>query len=307
MDPVLAWGLDVIRAFQSFSSPAMTLFMKAASFAGTEYFYIALLIGVYWCVDRRVGARLAVLVLLSTGLDLWLKSTVGLPRPFDADPSVGMAFEPTFSFPSNHAQNAVVFWGAAAVLFRGPWRIVLVVLPPLLIGVSRVYLGVHFPTDVAAGWAIGALIVWLYYLTGDRIERFLAGLRQSLRFAAASAPVLAMVAMYRQDVSMAGTLFGFAAGLIYLPGAAGFSAGGTGWRKALRYLLGAASVAVVYAAPKLLAAGLEAGGPPLVRFLRYAALGLWAGAGAPWLFMKLRLADRAAPESEEGEAGPHSA
>jgi hypothetical protein len=281
--------------------------MKAVTVGGTEYFYLALLTGVYWCVDRRRGVRLTVLVLVSTALNLWLKTVFALPRPFDIDPSVGMAFEETFSFPSNHAQNAAVFWGAAALLLKGPWRIVLGILPPLLVGLSRVYLGVHYPTDVLAGWVIGASLVWLDYLAGDRIERFLAGLRQSLRLAATAALVLAMVAAYREDVSMAGALFGFAAGIIYFPRAVGFSTEGKPARRALRYLVGIATVALVYALPKLLAAGLEAGGPPLARFLRYAALGLWAGAGAPWLFMRLRLAEPEPLPSEEAPDGPHSA
>lgn len=307
MDPVLAWGLDVIRAFQSAASPALTLVMKVITFGGTEYFYLAALIGVYWCVDRRRGARLAILVLASTALNCWLKTVFAEPRPFDFDPTVGMAFEATFGFPSNHAQNAAVFWGVAAVLFRGPWRLVMGILPPLLVGISRVYLGVHFPTDVAAGWAIGALIVWLDYRAGDRAESFLSGLRHSLRLAAAAALTLAMVVSYRQDVSMAGALFGMAVGLIYFPSAVRFSVGGGFSRRALRYLVGAATVAVVYLGPKLLAAGLEAGGPPLVRFVRYAALGLWVGAGAPWLFARLRLVDPAPPVPDAPGGDAHSA
>jgi len=307
MDPILAWGLDVIRAFQSVASPALTILMKALTFGGTEYFYIVLLTGVYWCVDKRRGSRLAVLVLVSTALNLWLKIVFALPRPFDADPSVGMAFEPTFSFPSNHAQTAAVFWGAIAVLFRGPWRLAVGILPPLLVGLSRIYLGVHYPTDVLGGWTIGALMVAADRFAGDGIERSLAGLRQSLRLAVAAAAALAMVAVYRQDVSMAGTLFGFAFGIIYFPLAAAFAVDGPPARRALRYLLGLATVAVVYALPKLLVVGLEAGGPPLVRFIRYAAVGAWAGVGAPWLFMKLRLAEPAPVPAREEEAGPHSA
>jgi membrane-associated phospholipid phosphatase len=307
MDMIIAWGLDVIRAFQSIASPALTTIMKIASFCGSEYFYMALLTGLYWCVDRRRGVRIVVLVLVSTAFDLWLKSAVAEPRPFDFDRSVGLAFEPTFGFPSNHAQNAVVFWGAAAALVRGPWRVAAAALPPLLIGLSRVYLGAHFPTDVIAGWAFGAAFVGLYYRFGERIERFLSGLRRSLRLAVGAALTLAMVAAYREDVSMAGTLFGFAVGLVYFPRATGFSVGGTVPRRVLRYAIGLVTVVAVYAVPKLIAVGLEAGGPPLVRFLRYAALGLWAGAGAPWLFMKLRLADPSPTPPAAVENGAHSA
>jgi membrane-associated phospholipid phosphatase len=307
MDPVLAWGLDVIRVVQTTASPVLTGIMKVITFAGTEYFYLALLTAVYWSVDRRRGKRLTVLVLVSTALNLWLKNVFAVPRPFDIDPSVGLDFEPTFSLPSNHAQTSMVFWAAGACyFFRGWRRVVTAFLPPVLIGVSRVYLGVHYPTDVLAGWALGGFIVGLDYLAGDNVERRLSSLRPSLRMAAAAAVVVAMVAVNRRDVSTAGLLFGFAAGCIYFPSAAGFSVEGPWTKKVLRYLLGAATVAVVYAVPKLLLADVEGGGPPLIRFLRYAAVGCWAAVGASWLFMRLRLAE-AAPAAEEGGDRNHSA
>jgi membrane-associated phospholipid phosphatase len=292
MDPVIAWGLDVIRTVQSVASPILTLLMKAFTFAGTEYFYLALLTALYWCVDRRRGIRLTVLVLLSTALNLWLKNVFAVPRPFIIDPSVALDFEPTFALPSNHAQTAFVFWAAAAwYFFRGWRRIVVAIVPALLIGFSRVYLGVHYPTDVMAGWAIGGLIVGLDYLLGERTTKWLSSLRPSLRMAVVTAVTIVIVASNRQDVSTAGLLFGFAAGCTYLPSAAGFSAEGPWSQKTLRYLVGAGTLAIVYILPKLLLAGIEAEGPPLVRFLRYALVGLWASVGASWLFMRLRLAE----------------
>lgn len=315
MDPVLAWGLDIIRGLQSIANPALTLVVKAITFAGAEYFYLALLTGIYWCVDRRKGMRLVALVLISTSLNLWLKTVFDVPRPFTLDPSVGMAFEPTLSLPSNHAQTSLVFWVAAAILFRGRWRCAAAILPPLLIGLSRVYLGVHYPTDVLAGWAVGGLVIAADRLAGDSIERALAAFRPSIRLAAAAAVVVGMVAAHRQDVSVPGLLFGFAASVIYLPSAAAFSIEGKAPKRALRYLVGIATVALVYVLPKLALAEIELGGPPLIRFLRYAAVGAWASVGAPWLFMKLSLAepersaaDESADESGDGPgAGDYSA
>jgi len=303
MDPVLACGLDIIRAAQSVANPALTLAMKAITFAGAEYFYLALLTGIYWCLDRRKGARLVVLVLLSTALNLWLKTVFAVPRPFTLDPSVGLAFEPTLSLPSNHAQTSLVFWGGAAILFRGKWSLAIGLIPPLLIGFSRVYLGVHYPTDILAGWAIGGLILVADRLAGDTIERALSSFRPSIRLAAAAALVVGMVAAYREDVSMAGILFGFAAAVIYMPAAAAFSTEGRIPKRSLRYLVGIATVAAIYALPKLALAEIESGGPPLIRFLRYAAVGAWASVGAPWLFMKLSLALPEPPSAEDAEAG----
>ena len=75
--------------------------------------------------------------------------------------------EHTFSFPSGHSLFAVVLYGTLAYLALGrgrsiAWRlgcVALATLMPLSIGVSRIYLGMHYPTDVLAGWLAGVL--WL--------------------------------------------------------------------------------------------------------------------------------------------------
>jgi membrane-associated phospholipid phosphatase len=297
MDPILTWGLGVVRGAQAFSSPLLTLAMNGLSLLGTEFCYLAVLPLVYWCVDKRRGLRISVLVFLSTAVNLRLKLAFAQPRPYDLDPSVGMAKESTFGLPSGHAQTMTVFAGSAAPLFRRPWGLVPAIALPLAVGVSRVYLGAHFPTDVLAGWAIGAAIVVLDRLFGDRIERTMTGLHETFALALVAAVAFVMNFLNMRDTSLSGVFFGLAGASIYARKAAPFSVSGSFWKRALRYLMGMATVAIVYAAPKLLLAGMEAGGPPLLRFLRYALLGAWVAAGAPWLFLKMGLA----------ESEPHSA
>ena len=292
MDSLLSWGLGVVRGAQTFASPALTVIMKGLSLAGTELCYLAILPLIYWCVDKRRGLRIAILVFLSTAINLRLKLVFSQPRPYDLDPSVSMVKESTFGIPSNHAQTSAVLAGSAAPLFRPPWGLILAIALPLAVGVSRVYLGVHFPTDVAAGWAIGAAIVVLDRLFGDRIERAIAALRETLALALVAAIALGMNVITKQDTSLGGVFFGLAAAAVYARKAAPFSVSGSFLKRALRYLVGMATVGIVYALPKLLLAGIEADGPPLLRFLRYALLGAWVAAGAPWLFLKLGLAER---------------
>jgi hypothetical protein len=277
----------------------MTAIMKALSLTASEYFLLALLPFVYWCVDKRRGLRLGALAFVSTAVNLRLKLAFAQPRPYDLDPAVGLSKEYTFGMPSNHSQTAAVIWGAAMPLFRAPWGLILAIALPLLVGFSRIYLGVHFPTDVLAGWAIGAAIVALDRLVGDRVERFVAGLHDSLALALVTAVALGMNALYIQDTSLSGSFFGLAGAAILARKAAPFSVSGSAAKRALRYLFGLATVAIVYSLPKLLLSGVEAGGPPLLRFLRYALLGAWVSAGAPWLFLKMGLAGREPQSAQE--------
>jgi hypothetical protein len=278
--------------------------MKGLSLLGTEYCYLAILPLIYWCVDKRRGIRIGVLVFLSAAINLRLKLSFAQPRPYDLDPALGMAKESSFGLPSGHAQTSAVLWGSAAPIFRAPWGLILAIAMPLLVGISRIYLGVHFPTDVLAGWAIGAAILGIDRLVGDRIAHFIAGLHETFALALVAAVALAMNFLYMQDTSLSGAFFGLAGAAIYTRKSAAFSTKGPFRKRALRYLFGMATVAIIYVLPKLLLAGLEAGGPPIIRFLRYALLGAWVAAGAPWLFLKMGLADlESDPYSEKEKDG----
>ena len=306
MDPILSWGLDVVRWAQGLASPFANALMKALSFSGTELFFLILLPFIYWCVDKRRGLRLGTLLFLSTAVNLRLKLVFAQPRPYDLDPSVSMARESSFGLPSNHAQSAVVFWGVASPLFRAPWGLALVIAIPVLVGLSRIYLGVHFPTDVLAGWALGALFLGLDRIAGDRLERIFDSLRESVALAAVTAVALVMNLLTNKETMLSGAFFGFAGAAIYAKRLSPYSVSGSPVKKAMRYIFGAATLVIVYALPKLLLAEIEAAGaPPIWKFLRYALVGAWMAAGAPWLFLKLGLAElEAQPGSPDAPIPP---
>jgi membrane-associated phospholipid phosphatase len=291
MDGMLSWGLDLIRSVQQIASPVLTIVMKGITTLGTEWFYLAALPLVYWCVDRRRGIRVGVLFLFSSFLNQWFKNLFTQPRPFELDPAVGLANETSYGLPSGHAQSSVVFWGAIAPLFRKPWGLVLAIFLPLVIGFSRIYLGVHFPTDVFAGWLIGGVIVAIDAIFGDRIEAFLR--KQSLRIKAFGAAAIALVMNFldKTDTSIAGIFLGASLGFLFAEKYAAFEAKGKIGQKILRYVVGLAGAAVIYLGLKAVLPGQGSELYALCRFLRYALVGAWIGIGAPWLFLKLRLAE----------------
>lgn len=125
----------------------------------------------YLLLQRQVKIALLVVVAIGGGmlLNTFLKIGFDRPRP-DLVPHEVAVY--TASFPSGHAMlSAIVYLTLGALLVRTqPQRrlkayiFVLTVLLTLLVGFSRVYLGVHWPTDVLAGWAAGAtwaLVCWI--------------------------------------------------------------------------------------------------------------------------------------------------
>ncbi len=141
-------------------------------------FFVTLAVAGYLALVRKRAAALLVIVTVGGGMALstLLKLAFQRPRP-DLVPHGAEVY--TASFPSGHAMlSAVTYLTLAALLIQVQvqWRaktyvLALAVLVTLLIGVSRVYLGVHWPTDVLAGWCIGAAWALLCWLAALALQR----------------------------------------------------------------------------------------------------------------------------------------
>jgi undecaprenyl-diphosphatase len=112
----------------------------------------------------------------SAGFSYLLKLLVARGRPL---PSLAAIDAPGFSFPSMHAACAMAMYGFLAYMIykllrpqhhRAPLAAGIATVI-LLIGFSRLYLGVHYPSDVVAGFVIGGFFLWLGTAVAMRLER----------------------------------------------------------------------------------------------------------------------------------------
>lgn len=158
----------VRNALHSVASPALTEFLKWVSNLNGPVpmvAYSVLAAGLFlWKGHRTSAALVAVTMAGGACLDGVLKLAFHRPRPA---PYFGIPTPSTFSFPSGHSLMSLCFYGVVAYLLSmhvdaARWRWVLRVAGAcmvLLVGASRIYLGVHYPSDVVAGFAAG--LVWL--------------------------------------------------------------------------------------------------------------------------------------------------
>ncbi len=291
MPIVWQWGLEVIVAVQHLRTPLLDSVMHAFTFLGEEDFYLLLLPLLLWCVDGRLGARVAAAFLLSVMLNGALKDAFMHPRPGDLDPTVALAPSEGYGLPSGHAQEGAVVWGSVAMWARHGWLKVAAVALAALVGISRVYLGVHFPTDVAAGWAIGAalLIVYSRALPGvNRIGRTLSPPLLVLVMIGVPA-IIAFLHPTKDTAGAMGALAGVGLGLWVTVRTVGIATDGPLAQRILRFVVGAPLALVIYLGLKAVFPGAASMGYLLFRFVRYWAVGMWMGLGAPWLFRVLRL------------------
>jgi undecaprenyl-diphosphatase len=143
--------------------------MRLASMSG-EPLTVAAITAVVFIKAINNNSPDIVLALVLAGmaysLNILLRQTLHRPRPNNLKvTTLGIK---SYSFPSGHAFGSVIFYGLFAYLAYGrlsnPWGTVVAVLVAgliLLIGVSRVYLKAHYPSDVIAGWILGLFSLYV--------------------------------------------------------------------------------------------------------------------------------------------------
>ena len=295
MEAIWQWGINLIIVIQQAHGPVLDSIFRVITFTGEEQFYLFLFPLILWCIDYSFGAVLAIFLLISNALNVFLKDLLQHPRPFDLNPGLKLSDAEGYGFPSGHAQMSVTVWGALAIRVQKIWFWILAIIIVLLIGFSRIYLGVHFPTDVIAGWIIGCILLAIYVVARSPLEKWLSGLNLWLQLLVAMViPLLLLLFSHSAEaLTSAGTLFGACAGLAIARRYVSFGVSGPWWHRVLRFLTGFIVLLAIYL-------GLKAAFPPsgtlpgdIFRFIRYSLIGGWLVLGAPWLFRLMRLAPAA--------------
>jgi undecaprenyl-diphosphatase len=161
-------GFDssVREAFHSLATPALTQVMLVLTFIGrTGFIALAGAPFVWWLIKTSRVRDAIWLIALQIGANLLLEILQFAFHRARPEPFFGLAKPNSYSFPSGHALLSTVFYLSLAILMtRNPAIRAAAALLALLIGFSRIYLGVHYPTDVLAGFAAGAfwLSLWVY-------------------------------------------------------------------------------------------------------------------------------------------------
>ena len=178
------WEISFITALQSVMGPVLTWLASFITNFGEELILIIVMGFVYWCYDKKFGIYVGTNIVLCVILNPLLKNIALRRRPYMDHPGI-QCLKPTdstadiydvaaqgYSFPSGHAMNSVTAYGSMARYLKY-WkaaRIGAFVLT-FLVGLSRIALGVHYPTDILVGWVIGMMIIFLVPWMEMKIRR----------------------------------------------------------------------------------------------------------------------------------------
>ena len=292
MDIIFQWGLDFIVMIQQIDTPLLDSFFRAITSLGDELFYLLLFPFLLWCVDFYLGIRVGIIFLLSVYVNNGIKEIFQQPRPFDILPEIQKVHASGYGFPSGHAQSSMVVWGSIAYWKKQIWIRNLSVLLILLIGFSRIYLGVHFPTDILGGWLFGGLILGLSYFIFLKIKLdFIQGNMVFKIIGITLFPVILLQFQSSPDIiSSVAALTGVGYGLLFFHSSIGGIRLGNWLQRLFSFLVGVIGIGILYLGLKLILPSEGQSFYQLSRFFRYLLLGIWISFGAPWLFIRMGLA-----------------
>lgn len=283
------WQTATLQAIQSWQHPALDVFFNLASWAGEETLYILVAAWLLWCHHKWLSYRVGLIFLTGAAFNGVLKNLFAIDRPIGVEgvESQRLHTATGHSFPSGHTQGAASFWMALMVQIRQPWIWVVGTFMFVSVGLSRLYLGVHWPIDVLA--AYGFALVWV--VAASAFIRWAETRKQLYWLWCLVLPFVVSVFVYpdyKDLIIVVGAAVGFLAGMQVEQRWLNVATEGRWGYKLARFAVGLA----VLMAIRIVVKAILPLPAPWADLIRYGLIGFWLTAGAPWLFLKLNWMQR---------------
>ena len=278
-----ALELSILHFIQRFATPLLDHLFLALTVLGEPVAILVPILVIYYCCNKKMGLFLAFSCLTSHGVNSGLKALIGRARPI-GQPGVRSLRTQTAggsSLPSGHTQGAVTLLYSIYKFVKQKAMLAVAVVLGAAVALSRLYLGLHWPTDVVAGFLLAVLVSEVCY------RLFITTKRPWLLFAVAAAALFLLAWPTRGSADfykLAGAFVGLAAGAWFEDAAVRFTCDTSLLKKLVRLLLGGCLL-------WLLAWGLDRVLPATAvgGALRYGTLVFAAIGFIPLLFKKLSL------------------
>jgi membrane-associated phospholipid phosphatase len=167
---MFAFELQFLKWLESIRSGFLTTLFEGITILGEETLVILLVVALWFAVDSKLAQKVFFVTICSTGLNGIVKNIAQVPRPFDKGITpVRQETATGFSFPSGHTQNFSTYSTLFAIKLKKNWLSILVAVLIALVAFSRLYLGVHYPSDVIVGLTLGIGMAFLGNYLFDRV------------------------------------------------------------------------------------------------------------------------------------------
>ena len=176
------WEVSLIEWIQSWLGTVGVAIATFFTMFGEDLICVAIIGFLYWCWDKKLGKDIGLNLLFAVTLCGMIKNIVLRRRPYfdnegikclkavDSKADIYDISAQGYSFPSIHATKSITLYTSLGIETKNKILMVIGIVLPLFVGLSRVALGVHYPTDVICGWLIGAIIIFLVPFLNKKIK-----------------------------------------------------------------------------------------------------------------------------------------
>ena len=295
--------MSLLYFFEAIRTPVLNLIGTGVTFFGSEIFLLIVLGITYWCADKELGYRLAFSYIAAGTVNNIMKMSFRVSRPWVKDPSFttveGAKDTATgYSFPSGHSNNIAVIGTTFFMNTKSVFIKIAAVILMVLVPVSRMYLGVHTPLDVAAGLGLGIIITVIVnkiMLTTTTDVKSLSPVMFAMMLFPLILLITALSLYYNgiieyenmaDSVKSSGAFFGFIIGWYIERTKIDFNTRCSRlWKQALKLIIGFAAVMLIRSGLKMLFALIGDSFWP-GDFIRYFLMTLFAMGIYPWFIKK---------------------
>lgn len=164
--------LDIIKLIQSIHNDFFDYMFQGITLLGESSVMLLIILCIYWAYNKKYGEYLAYSYFTSCMLNTITKNIFKGERPVGKEGILTLTTEKVegYSFPSGHTQGAASTYFALALFNKKRYILYGSIILILLIGVSRLYLGVHYPRDVIVGVVLGIITAAITYYFYHKIE-----------------------------------------------------------------------------------------------------------------------------------------
>ena len=160
--------MEFLYILEKMRDPFLNKVMLAVTSLGEETAFLVIGLIMFWCFSKRQGYYLMSVGFVGTITSQAMKIACKVPRPWVKDPNFTILEEAReaasgYSFPSGHTQTAVGTFGAIARNTQDDYIRFVSVMLAILVGFSRMYIGVHTPADVLVGAAISVAYILILH------------------------------------------------------------------------------------------------------------------------------------------------
>ncbi|ONI44687.1 hypothetical protein AN641_06235 [Candidatus Epulonipiscioides gigas] len=270
--------IEILQFLESIRNPFLNMLVETGTFSAEIFFLGSIIVTFYWCINKEFAYKLSFFVLFNALLTSCMKDLVRKPRPFELGIVKPLRVEtaPGYSFPSGHTSTAVSFWGGAYCIIKKKSVLIFAILMSLIVGFTRIYLGVHFPIDVIGGFLLGIISI----ISGN----FILKTNKLLLFSAGLAAVLALILPASEDIVMAtSSLFGLIGGVMLEKKYINFEVRTTLKKQIFKLIIGIIGTAIIYFGLELIMLDTK-----FTISIKYMLLFWYITFGAPSIFKKFK-------------------